>query len=233
MHVNEIECFIADNNKVFALYIKNKYRVKYKLYEIYELFNDNFIYINQRCLINVSKIKCFDVNFGGALKVILKSGYSDYVSRRQVKNIKERLGIINERIVNKFCLRGMMFASGGPLTYGIVMLILYLCGEDTTSDGLMIFRGILSTSILAFLVAGASILWQEERLGLAGALVIHGLFLYISYFIVYVINGLIAIELKSIGIFTLVFIIFYSLLYIVLYTVERIKVGKINSGLNK
>lgn len=97
----------------------------------------------------------------------------------------------------------------------------------------MIFRDILSTSVLAFLVAGASILLQEERLGLAGALVLHGLFLYISYFVVYVINGWIATELKSIGIFTLVFVIFYSLLYIVLYTVERIKVRKINSGLNK
>ena len=48
-------------------------------------------------MINVSKIKLFDVNFGGALKVILKSGYSDYVSRRQVKNVKEWLGIINEK----------------------------------------------------------------------------------------------------------------------------------------
>ena len=114
------------------------------------LFNDNFIYINQSCLINISKIKCFDVNFSGALNVILKFGYSDYVSRRQVKNVKVRLGIINEKIVNKFRLRGMMFASGRPLVYGIVTLILYLCGEDTTSDGLMIFRGILSTSVLAF-----------------------------------------------------------------------------------
>lgn len=113
------------------------------------------------------------------------------------------------------------------------MLILYLCGEDTTRDGLMIFRGIHSTSILAFLVAGAVILWQEERLELTGALVLHGLFLYISYFIVYVVNGWIITELKSIGIFTLVFIIFYSLLYIALYSVERIKVKKINSGLNK
>lgn len=126
-----------------------------------------------------------------------------------------------------------MFASRGPQVYGIVMLILYLCGEDTTSDGLMIFRGILSISILVFLVAGASILWQEERIGLAGALVIHGLFLYISYFIVYVINGWIATELKLIVFFTLMFIIFYSLLYIALYNVERIKVRKINSGLNK
>lgn len=97
----------------------------------------------------------------------------------------------------------------------------------------MIFRGILSTSILAFLVAGTSILWQEERLGLAGALVLHGLLLYISYFIVYVINGWIATELKSIGIFTLVFVIFYSLLYIVLYITEKIKANKINNVLNK
>ena len=30
---------------------------------------------------------------GSKLEVILKNGYTDYVSRRQMKNVKERLGI--------------------------------------------------------------------------------------------------------------------------------------------
>jgi len=37
-------------------------------------------------------IKKFDVSFGGALTVIFKNGYTDYVSRRQMKIVKERIG---------------------------------------------------------------------------------------------------------------------------------------------
>ena len=32
---------------------------------------------------------------------------------------------------------------------------LYFCGVDTLSDGLMIFKGIITTFILAFIVAGS------------------------------------------------------------------------------
>ena len=38
-------------------------------------------------------ISHFDLSLGGTMKVVFKSGYKDYVSRRQIKNIKERLGI--------------------------------------------------------------------------------------------------------------------------------------------
>ena len=63
------------------------------MYELYELFSDRFIYINQGCLANIKYIDSFDASFSGSLIVIFKSGHKDYVSRRQVKNIKERLGI--------------------------------------------------------------------------------------------------------------------------------------------
>ena len=53
----------------------------------------NFVKINQSCIVNVNKIERFDTSVSGTLKVSLKNGYTDYVSRRQLKPIKERIGI--------------------------------------------------------------------------------------------------------------------------------------------
>jgi DNA-binding LytR/AlgR family response regulator len=45
------------------------------------------------CIANLSKIKKFNASFSGSLSVVFKNGYTDYVSRRSVKFIKERLGL--------------------------------------------------------------------------------------------------------------------------------------------
>ena len=68
-------------------------RVKFRLYEIEEVFDTGFVKINQSCIANISKMKKFDVSLGGALRVEFKNGYRDYVSRRQMRAVKERLGI--------------------------------------------------------------------------------------------------------------------------------------------
>ena len=89
----KIECFLTYNEKVYALLDGEKYLVKKRLYELSELYKDTFIYINQGCLANILFIDKFDTSFSGSLIVIFKSGYKDYASRRQIKNIKERIGI--------------------------------------------------------------------------------------------------------------------------------------------
>ena len=57
------------------------------------LDGSDFVKLNQSCIVNIKKIECFDASLGGALKVTLKNGYRDYVSRRQLKAVKERLGL--------------------------------------------------------------------------------------------------------------------------------------------
>ena len=57
------------------------------------MLKDSFVYINQGCLANLKMIDHFDASIGGTLMVVFKSGYKDFVSRRQLKNIKERIGI--------------------------------------------------------------------------------------------------------------------------------------------
>lgn len=89
----EIECFYTQNEKVYALVDEEEYLVKKRLYELNELFNDIFIYINQGCLANLKLVDHFEASIGGSLLVVFKSGYKDYVSRRQIKVVKERIGV--------------------------------------------------------------------------------------------------------------------------------------------
>lgn len=88
-----IECFITYADKIYAIYKGNKYQIKKRLYELSAVYKETFIYLNQGCLANINMIDHFDASIGGALLVIFKSGYKDYVSRRQIKNVKERIGI--------------------------------------------------------------------------------------------------------------------------------------------
>ncbi len=88
----DVNCFISEGNKVFAL-TDEKLQVKLRLYEIEALTDDNFIKINQSCIANVRQIEKVQATFSGALSVVFKNGYKDYISRRNLKSVKERLGV--------------------------------------------------------------------------------------------------------------------------------------------
>lgn len=137
---------------------------------------------------------------------------------------------MKKRVI-KFCLRGLVFSGMGPLIYGIIMMILYLCNIDTTSDGLIIFKGIISTYFIGFICAGASIVWQEERLGMGLQVVIHGTALYIGYLSMYLINSWLPRNLPSILIFSLVFILTYLCIWLIIYLVEKNRAKKFNNHL--
>lgn len=93
LDVSEIHCFVVEDNKVFALTEKQKYRLKQRIYTLEEMLDGNFVKINQSCIANIGKIRKFTASVSGSLNVTFKNGYSDYVSRRNVKKVKERLGI--------------------------------------------------------------------------------------------------------------------------------------------
>ena len=93
LNLRDISCFISENNKIFALTDDKKYQIKYKLYQLNEQLPDSFLKINQSCIANTDKISRFVATIYGALKIEFKNGYSDYVSRRNIKYIKERLGL--------------------------------------------------------------------------------------------------------------------------------------------
>ena len=91
--LSEVYCFTVEENKVFALTEKERLQLKQRLYLLEEMLDDSFVKINQSCIVSVRKIKRFDTSITGTLVVELKNGYKDYVSRRQLKKVKERIGL--------------------------------------------------------------------------------------------------------------------------------------------
>ena len=92
LDLSEIFCFICEENKIYALTEKERFKIKLRLYQLEEKLPRNFVKLNQSCIGNVKKIQRFNASFGGSLSVEFKNGYKDYVSRRQLKIVKERFG---------------------------------------------------------------------------------------------------------------------------------------------
>lgn len=94
LEVNTVSCFMTESGKCYAVTEEGKWQVKLRLWQLEELLGEDFLKINQSCLANISRIKRFRVSFGGSLLVTFACGYEDYVSRRQLKQVKERMGIV-------------------------------------------------------------------------------------------------------------------------------------------
>lgn len=91
---DEVYCFTVEDGRVYALTDCERYQIKDRLYKIEEMLDGgDFIKLNQSCIANIKMIESFDASIGGALRVRLKNGYRDYISRRQIKAVKERLGL--------------------------------------------------------------------------------------------------------------------------------------------
>lgn len=90
---SRIVCITTENGKLLALTDRERLLLKRRLYEVEAALGDAFVRINQSCLIRIDAIECFETTLGGTLRVRMKNGFCDYVSRRQLKAVKERMGI--------------------------------------------------------------------------------------------------------------------------------------------
>ena len=72
---------------------EEQYKIKERLYQLEEMMDENYIKINQSCLANIKRIDRFSSSLGGAIMVLFDNGYKDYISRRELKKFKERMGL--------------------------------------------------------------------------------------------------------------------------------------------
>ena len=88
----EILSAYSEGQRVIVLTGDGRYVVQKKLYELEtELGDTNFIRISKSEIVNVRKIRSLDMSITGTIKLVLKTGYETYVSRRNVAKIKEKL----------------------------------------------------------------------------------------------------------------------------------------------
>ena len=88
----DIECILVNSGKTTVIDKDGKaYSCRQRLYELEEFLPACFIRINKSAIANRNRIARFEATFSGAVNVIFKSGFSDYVSRRCFAEIKRRL----------------------------------------------------------------------------------------------------------------------------------------------
>lgn len=93
LNLLDVSCFVCECNKVYALLDNKKYQVKSRLYQIEEKLTDKYIKINQSCIVNIDHIVKFKTMYNGFLQIVLKNNHVEYVSRSNLKLVKERFGI--------------------------------------------------------------------------------------------------------------------------------------------
>lgn len=91
---NDLFRIYAGSGKVFAVTGSGEYLLRLRLYEAEERLNPaQFVRISHSEIINLKKVKNFDLNFTGTISVELTDGTTTYVSRRYIPKIKKILGI--------------------------------------------------------------------------------------------------------------------------------------------
>ena len=135
------------------------------------------------------------------------------------------------RFVKEFFRRGMLFAWGGPAVVAIVWLILGKTGQlEALRTGEAVL-GVLSSTVLAFVAAGITTVYQLEQLPKPMAGLIHLAVLYADYLTVYLLNGWIAP--RVIATFTLVFAAGFLLIWAAVYLAVSHSVKRMNRFVEK
>lgn len=84
----------AAAGKVFAATENGEYTLRPRLYELEQtLAGLGFVRISNSEIVNLKKVRGFDLSFAGTICVSLSDGSTTYVSRRYVAKIKQVLGI--------------------------------------------------------------------------------------------------------------------------------------------
>lgn len=131
----------------------------------------------------------------------------------------------------EFIHRGLMFSGFGPIVFGIVMLCIFFAEKDLSLTGKEILLGIVSTYMIAFIQAGATVFNQIEHWSVPKSMACHFSMLYAIYSIAYIINSWIPFKIEVLAIFTAIFIGVYFTVWIVVYLCVRNTGRKINERL--
>ena len=144
----------------------------------------------------------------------------------------EKESVKMKKYVIEFLKRGMSFCFGGPLVLAIVYGVLGLVGAIESLTIGEVVTGIFSSTLLAFIVAGITVIYTIDKLSPFSAALIHGVVLYLDYILLYLFNGWLQSSLKPIMIFTICFVLGYLIIWAIVFVVTRKCTKKLNESLN-
>ena len=125
------------------------------------------------------------------------------------------------KYLKSFLHRGLIFARYGPIVVGIVYAILESTLPDFALSGAEVLLAIVSTYLLAFVQAGASVFNQIEKWSTARSLFCHMSLIYLSYALCYIANTWIPFKGEVLLIFTAIFAACYLVIWITVYLIVK------------
>ena len=133
----------------------------------------------------------------------------------------------------EFLFRGLICASGGPIVLAIIYGILGATGAAESLSPGAVCTEVLTITLLAFIAAGMTAIYQMEQLPLPTMILLHGGALYIAYILTYLINGWLEWGKTPLLVFSGIFIITYVIIWVMIYSITRRNTEKINALLKE
>ena len=138
-----------------------------------------------------------------------------------------------KKYIGEFLKRGVFVMGFGPIVLAIVYGILWKTGVISSLDAGEDVRAILTISLMAFIAAGITMVYQIEELPLLYAILIHAVVLYLDYIMIYFVNGWLASGLKPFAVFTICFVLGYTLIWLFIYRMIRKDTAELNQTLSR
>ena len=127
-----------------------------------------------------------------------------------------------------FLHRGLLAAAGGPVILAIIYGVLGATGTVSSLSPSEVCTGILSITLMAFIAAGITAVYQMEQLPLPSAIAIHAVVLYLDYLIMYLLNRWIPRDLTALGLFTAIFFGGFALVWLIIYQFVKRDTERVN-----
>lgn len=134
--------------------------------------------------------------------------------------------------LKNFFMRGLVFSGLGPIILGVVYFFVERNTSDFSLSAGQILLGIVSTYLLAFLQAGASVFNQIEHWPVAKQSFCHFVTLYVAYLVCYTLNSWIPFKIEIVGIFTAIFVVIYLVIWLTVYFSVKKASKKLNKAIN-
>lgn len=131
-----------------------------------------------------------------------------------------------KKYVLEFVKRGLMAAAAGPVVLAIIYFVLGATDTVTAIAPNEVSLGIVSITLMAFIAAGITMIYQVESLPLPMAILLHAGVLYLDYLLVYLLNSW--LPRSAIGMFSVIFFAGFALVWLVIWLCIRAKTRKLN-----
>ena len=138
-----------------------------------------------------------------------------------------------KKLWKEFLFRGLICASSGPIVLAIIYGVLGATGTVEHFSPNEVCMGILTITLLAFIAAGMTAIYQLEQLPLPIMILLHGGALYVAYILTYLFNGWLEQQLIPILVFTGIFVAGYALIWFIIYCITKARTNALNKKLKE